>query len=129
MYLLLVGPVLSTIPRYLGSYGTISRTSMSASFIAGSKAGSISLLMGYKPTLTPQVMKDLPLLDRTEGSDSEYPFPSIRNPNSTILESNETGHYELNQTYPSVLARLLTSTAMAQIQVLNKFQVTLGDIL
>lgn len=44
------GFVFSTIPRYLGSYGTISGTSMSSPWIAG----SIALLLGYNKTLTPQ---------------------------------------------------------------------------
>ncbi|KAH8549912.1 hypothetical protein BGW37DRAFT_501217 [Umbelopsis sp. PMI_123] len=73
-------------------------------------------------------LSDLPILDRSPGSTTSFPFPSIGNPNNTILSSNETGHYILNQTFPSVLARLLTGTAIAQIQVLDKHYNTIGDI-
>lgn len=73
-------------------------------------------------------MNELPILDRSPGSSSSFPFPSIGNPNNTILASNETGHYILNQTFPSVLARLLTGTAIAQIQVLNHQQNAIGDV-
>ncbi|GAB5589863.1 hypothetical protein Unana1_04763 [Umbelopsis nana] len=45
-------------------------------------------------------MNDLPILDRMPGSKTSYPFPSIGNPNNTILESNQIGHYVLNQSFP-----------------------------
>ncbi|KAI8576802.1 hypothetical protein K450DRAFT_255039 [Umbelopsis ramanniana AG] len=71
-------------------------------------------------------MSALPILDRSPST--SFPFPSIGNPNNTILASNETGQYVLNQTFPSVLARLLTGTAIAQIQVLDQHHTTLGDV-
>jgi hypothetical protein len=73
-------------------------------------------------------MNELPILDRSPGSSSSFPFPSIGNPNNTILGSNETGQYVLNQTFPSVLARLLTGTAIAQIQVLDQHHHAIGDV-
>jgi hypothetical protein len=75
-------------------------------------------------------MHDLTILDRTldDTEDGSYPFPSIGNPNNTVLRSNETGHYVLNQTFPSVLARLFTGTSIAQIQVLDAFNHTVGDV-
>ncbi|KAJ2959685.1 hypothetical protein NQZ79_g4872 [Umbelopsis isabellina] len=73
-------------------------------------------------------MRDLRILDRSEGSETEYSFPSIGNPNNTILQTNETGIYNLNQTYPSVLARLSTGTAIAQIQVQDTSNKILGDV-
>lgn len=50
------GFVFSTVPAYLGSYGTISGTSMSAPFLSG----SIALLLGYNTSLTAeQAMKSI----------------------------------------------------------------------
>ncbi|GAB5589864.1 hypothetical protein Unana1_04764 [Umbelopsis nana] len=46
------GFVFSTVPRYLGGYGTISGTSMSSPWVAG----SIALLLGYNKTFTPQAV-------------------------------------------------------------------------
>ncbi|KAG2183715.1 hypothetical protein INT43_006726 [Umbelopsis isabellina] len=73
-------------------------------------------------------MRDLQVLDRIDGTETEYSFPSIGNPNNTILQTNETGIYTLNQTYPSVLARLSTGTAIAQIQVQDTLNKILGDL-
>lgn len=47
------GYVFSTLPRYLGSYGTMSGTSMSSPWVAG----SIALLLGSNKDLTPQQVR------------------------------------------------------------------------
>jgi Subtilase family/PA domain len=47
------GYVFSTLPRYLGSYGTMSGTSMSSPWVAG----SIALLLGYNKDLNPQQVR------------------------------------------------------------------------
>lgn len=73
-------------------------------------------------------MRDLQLLERSDGTEDDYSFPSIGNPNNTILQTNETGVYTLNQTFPSVLARLSTGTAIAQIQVQDTSNEILGDV-
>lgn len=46
------GFVFSTVPRYLGGYGTISGTSISSPWVAG----SIALLLGCNKTFTPQAV-------------------------------------------------------------------------
>lgn len=75
-------------------------------------------------------MHELTFLDGTldDTEDGSYPFASIGNPNNTVLRKDETGHYMLNQTFPSVLARLITGTSISQIKVLDAFNYTVGDV-
>ncbi|CAM0136903.1 unnamed protein product [Umbelopsis sp. WA50703] len=95
--------------------------------------GYISLEGGNCTATIPYIgmsgnMRGLRILDQSNGPDTVIPFPSIGNPNNTILQRNETGVYTLNQTFPSVLARLSTGTAIAQIQVQDTSNKTVGDV-
>lgn len=61
-------------------------------------------------------MSELPILDRS--SNGIYPFPSIGNPDGTILQDNETGLYSPGHN-PTVLVRLLTGTPFVDLQVIR----------
>ncbi|KAI9027482.1 peptidase S8/S53 domain-containing protein [Phycomyces nitens] len=74
-------------------------------------------------------MGTLPILQRTEHS-QPFPFPSIGNPNGTILQRHSLGHYDVtpgSTNLPFVLVRLLTGTAIVQLQVVKDDKV-IGDI-
>jgi hypothetical protein len=82
-------------------------------------------------------MKDLPILDFSTNPSpaAKYTFPSIglANGNST-LKPDEIGHFHIqnqNGTItggPYILARLLTGTAILQIQVMDKNNEIIGDV-
>ncbi|KAL0092230.1 secreted subtilisin-like serine protease [Phycomyces blakesleeanus] len=81
-------------------------------------------------------MGSLPILQRTENSEP-FPFPSIGNPNGTILQRHSLGHYDVtpgSTNLPFILVRLLTGTAIVQLQVVQvdyddaKNDKVIGDI-
>lgn len=73
-------------------------------------------------------MTDLPILDRSSGSsDLAYPFPSIGNPDGSILGTKETGHYSPGR-WPTLLVRLLTGTPLVDVQVLDEHKKLLGSV-
>ncbi|KAK4519117.1 uncharacterized protein ATC70_009348 [Mucor velutinosus] len=84
-------------------------------------------------------MKDLPILDRSNKPSpaAPYQFPAIglTNGNSTVKDGS-VGHF--NITYypdlklatggPYILARLLTGTALLQVQIMDKENRHVGDV-
>ncbi|CAO0800256.1 unnamed protein product [Mucor circinelloides] len=84
-------------------------------------------------------MKDLPILDRSNKPSpaAPYQFPAIglTNGNSTVKDGS-IGHF--NMTYypdlklasggPYILARLLTGTALLEVQIMNKDNQHIGNV-
>lgn len=84
-------------------------------------------------------MKDLPILDRSNkpSSSAPYQFPAIglTNGSSTVKEG-AVGHFKISYSKelklatggPYILARLLTGTALLQVQIINKDDEYVGDV-
>ncbi|KAI9494879.1 peptidase S8/S53 domain-containing protein [Zychaea mexicana] len=67
-------------------------------------------------------MSRLPILDRS--SDGVYPFPSVGNPDGTILKNTETGKYKPAKFLrPTVLVRLLTGTPLLDLEIVQDDEV------
>ncbi|KAI7871042.1 peptidase S8/S53 domain-containing protein [Spinellus fusiger] len=126
-----------TVELPANSSVTISIDCTPPSFAANSHViygGSIELEFNSHRVRVPYIgmvgtMSSLPILQRTPNS-QPFPFPSIGNPNGTILGAHLQGHYDItpgSTNLPFVLARLSTGTAMVQIQVLKGHRV-IGDV-